>query len=103
MTSDKQQPVDELFWELLALVTAERDALEKLLRQLSSNRSKSDKRTYPEVLPKYRNPNNRSETWCGRGKYPRWLATELRNGKMISDFLISPALRAAAETSGDAI
>jgi DNA-binding protein H-NS len=27
-----------------------------------------------KVVPKYRNPKNRSETWAGRGAMPRWMA-----------------------------
>jgi len=41
-----------------------------------------------KVEPKYRNPANPSETWTGRGKPPRWLATELAGGKTREDFLI---------------
>ena len=46
------------------------------------------RRPYPKVLPKYRNPKNRSETWAGRGKQPRWLTAQLRSGKKLGDFLI---------------
>lgn len=51
------------------------------------------RRKYPPVLPKYQNPNDRSETWAGRGKQPRWLVSQLKAGKKISDFLISRAER----------
>ena len=40
-----------------------------------------------KVKPKYRHPKSK-ETWSGRGKTPRWLATELKNGKRAEDFLI---------------
>ncbi len=33
-----------------------------------------------KVAPKYRNPNNPTETWTGRGKQPRWFATALAQG-----------------------
>ena len=33
----------------------------------------SGHRPYPPVSPKYRNPDQPSETWTGRGKQPRWL------------------------------
>ena len=56
------------------------------------------RRKYPPVLPKYQNPNNPGETWAGRGKQPRWLVSQLKAGKKVSDFLISrterqPAIR----------
>lgn len=58
-------------------------------RLLSANGSHpKSRRKYPPVLPKYRNPTDRSETWAGRGKQPRWLVSQLRAGKKIEDFLI---------------
>lgn len=51
------------------------------------SRSKQ-RRKYPPVLPKYRNPADRSQTWAGRGKRPKWLASQLKAGKKIEDFLI---------------
>ena len=41
-----------------------------------------------KVAPKYRNPANAEETWAGRGKPPRWLATYLDQGRQIEEFLI---------------
>lgn len=46
-----------------------------------------------KVAPKYRNPENPSETWAGRGLKPRWLAAALKSGKKLDDFVIG------AETS----
>jgi DNA-binding protein H-NS len=41
------------------------------------------------VAPKYRNPDNPSETWAGRGLKPRWLAAAIKEGKKIEDFAIA--------------
>jgi DNA-binding protein H-NS len=41
------------------------------------------------VAPKYRNPENASETWAGRGLKPRWLAAAIKSGKKQDDFLIA--------------
>jgi DNA-binding protein H-NS len=93
LKNENHKPLDAAFWELLEIVTAERDALEKLVRQLTeelSQKSNGEKRPYPQVVPKYRNPKDKSETWSGRGKQPRWLTAQLKAGKQISDFLISP-------------
>jgi DNA-binding protein H-NS len=46
------------------------------------------KRSYPKVLPKYRNPRNPDETWAGRGKQPRWLVAQLRSGRKLEEFRI---------------
>jgi DNA-binding protein H-NS len=95
----KSMSVDEL-WnlhesvvaELTEKITAERTMLEDRLRKLGSTitrpGSKSERRAYPKVLPKYRNPENRSETWAGRGKQPHWVMTQLRTGRKLDDFLI---------------
>jgi DNA-binding protein H-NS len=93
LNNDNHKPLNVGFWELLELVTAERDALQNILRQLTDElRSKSngDKRPYPQVFPKYRNPKNEGETWSGRGKRPRWLVAELKDGRELVDFLIHP-------------
>ena len=48
----------------------------------------SGRRPYPPVPPKYRNPDQPSETWAGRGKRPRWLVAQLKSGRRIEDFSI---------------
>jgi DNA-binding protein H-NS len=40
------------------------------------------------VTPKYRNPEDPSQTWAGRGLRPRWLVAALKSGKKLDDFLI---------------
>ncbi len=37
---------------------------------------------------KYRNPDNHSETYGGRGPHPRWLAEKLKAGKSLEDFKV---------------
>jgi DNA-binding protein H-NS len=46
------------------------------------------RRPYPKVTPKFRNPNDSSETWSGRGKQPRWIIELLAAGRKIDDFKI---------------
>ena len=48
-------------------------------------------KTKKSVEVKYANPQNPNETWTGRGKHPRWLATQLAAGKPLTDFLIVKA------------
>lgn len=76
--------------ELGRKITDERNILEHRLRKLgvADSELRRDRRPYPKVFPKYRNPKNHSETWAGRGKQPRWLAMQLRSGKKLTDFLI---------------
>jgi DNA-binding protein H-NS len=93
MKNGHQQSVDR-FWQLYDLVVAERHLLEKLVKELSVGDADSklsrEKRAYPDVHPKYCNPKSQTETWCGRGKQPRWLIAELLAGNQLSDFLIDP-------------
>jgi hypothetical protein len=42
-----------------------------------------------KVAPKFRNPENPSETWAGRGLKPRWLAAAIKSGKKLDDFRIA--------------
>jgi DNA-binding protein H-NS len=37
---------------------------------------------------KYANPDNRTETWTGRGRKPNWLVAKLKKGANIADFAI---------------
>ena len=41
-----------------------------------------------KVAIKYINPDNKSETWTGRGRQPRWLAAKLSKGGKLNDFSI---------------
>jgi DNA-binding protein H-NS len=40
------------------------------------------------VAPKYRNPDDPSETWAGRGLKPRWLQAALKSGKKLEDLSV---------------
>lgn len=82
---------------LAVRLAAERDLLEERLMQLSASPpferriATSERRQYPPVVPKFRNPDDPAETWTGRGKQPRWLAEQLRSGKKMDDFRIRMA------------
>jgi DNA-binding protein H-NS len=97
---------EEIAARLAAALTAEKSVLENRLRRLqrgietrpaahsaksSAVKSSTQRRPYPAVVPKYRNPERPSETWAGRGKKPRWLAAQLKSGKRIDDFRIRHA------------
>jgi DNA-binding protein H-NS len=84
---------------LSARIKAEKHELEKRLAVLDrgmgaivrpDETQMSDakqRRKYPRVLPKYRNPQT-SETWSGRGKVPRWLVAAVKSGRKMEDFRI---------------
>jgi DNA-binding protein H-NS len=37
---------------------------------------------------KYANPDNRGETWTGRGRKPNWLVAKLKKGEKLESFAI---------------
>ncbi len=39
-------------------------------------------------VAKYANPENKSDTWTGRGRKPNWLLERLKKGAKLSDFEI---------------
>ena len=46
------------------------------------------KKAKKPVEPRYRDPSEPTNTWTGRGKHPRWLATKIAEGAKLQDFLI---------------
>jgi DNA-binding protein H-NS len=49
------------------------------------------------VAPKYRNPDNPSETWAGRGLKPLWLAAAIKGGKKLEHFSIAQSSKQATK------
>jgi DNA-binding protein H-NS len=99
----KLMSTDEL-WALHVEITAvlarklsaEKSQLEQRLQKLRANGTLNEdppreRRPYPRVFPKYRNPKEPSETWAGRGMQPRWLTAQLRSGKKLDFFRIQPS------------
>jgi len=97
MSTDELWTLRNKVTEMLAArIADEKTILEKRLSQLTQrfqtvrpHQGQPGRRPYPRVLPKYRNPDQPSETWSGRGKQPRWLTAQLRSGKRVEDFLIA--------------
>ena len=45
-------------------------------------------KTVKKVAPKYRNPENFSQTWTGRGVSPKWMQALIDAGHKKSEYLI---------------
>lgn len=41
-----------------------------------------------QAAPKYRNPNDPTQTWSGRGRRPAWILEHVENGGNLEDFAI---------------
>jgi len=103
MSVDEMWRLHEKIGQVLSVrLTSEKRELEKRLAQLRRENEMNpasteamdvsrERRKYPRVYPKYRNPNEPSETWSGRGKQPRWLVAALKTGHRIEEFMISKA------------
>lgn len=103
MSVDEMWRLHEKIGQVLSVrLTSEKRELEKRLSQLRRENEmhavpteavgvSRERRKYPRVYPKYRNPNEPTETWSGRGKQPRWLVAALKAGHKIEEFMISKA------------
>jgi DNA-binding protein H-NS len=105
MSIDEMWQLHEEISRVLSIrLTSEKRDLEKRLSQLrresemrqseqteeqSLNGALRERRKYPRVFPKYRNPKEPSETWSGRGKQPRWLVAALKSGHTMEEFVIA--------------
>jgi DNA-binding protein H-NS len=99
MTIDKLLKLkDQVEAALASKVTEQRRALESELSKLGRFQGGGGGKVAfgrrgarGSVAPKYRNPENASETWAGRGLKPRWLTAAIKSGKKQDDFLIATA------------
>jgi len=72
---------------------------QKVQRQLKELRRKfggassgtRQRRQYPKVEQKFRNPANPEHTWSGRGRQPHWVKTWIASGATLDDLLIDRA------------
>jgi DNA-binding protein H-NS len=95
MSLDELWALHETICLILAKkLEAEKRSHEQRLNELSRRVGKAAnetplRRSYPKVLPKYRNPAPPHQTWAGRGRQPRWVRELLSAGKTIDDLRIS--------------
>ena len=69
-----------------------RAALEEKARELGVSLEailgSKPSRVSSSAAPKYRNPENASLTWSGRGRTPKWIADHEANGGSRADYAI---------------
>jgi DNA-binding protein H-NS len=98
-TLSKRKPIALVRQKLTALARAEGYSVAELFGGASAPAKKGEAAAKTarkstkgyklgKVAPKYRNPQNPSETWAGRGQQPKWMATQIAAGKKLEDFLI---------------
>lgn len=52
------------------------------------------RKTRRPAAPKYRNPDDESQVWSGRGKHPKWFLAALKSGKKENDLRIKDSAAA---------
>lgn len=81
----RQSQIHEAYKQMESIANAVGMTMEEIIE---FGRTQPNLKTKHKAKPKYENPQNPDLTWSGRGKPPRWLATQIANGKSKSDFLI---------------
>jgi len=76
---------------LASKMLAEKQEIERRLARLTGVQRKA-RRPYPQVHPKYFNPEDPSQKWSGRGLKPRWFAAQLQMGRRIDDLALADEL-----------
>ena len=102
----KRKPIDAVRRKLTQLAKADGYTIGELFGTPAAGQPAAPKKTAAKgrklgkVEPKYRNPDNPSQTWSGRGMQPKWLAEQVRRGKSAADFLISATLTPKPHRAG---
>jgi DNA-binding protein H-NS len=81
--TQRQNSVVALRAKIAAMAEAEGVSLDELFPRRGGGAMKGRK-----VAAKYRNPQDPSHTWSGRGRQPRWYAAAIKAGKSERSLLI---------------
>ncbi len=79
--SRRQRERDEAVKQIRAIAEKAGFSLDELVTARRGRRRSS-------APVKYRDPQNASRTWAGRGRKPRWLEEELAKGRKLEDFAV---------------
>lgn len=77
----REQEKLALYEKITALALESGFSLDELL-----NPKQASKKAPPKV--RYRNPNNKDETWTGKGRKPKWLLELLDAGRQLDEFAV---------------
>jgi DNA-binding protein H-NS len=81
--SRQQQEVQKAREQILEIAKGAGVTVDELL---AAPVKKAIKDVGKKVKPQYQNPEDASQTWTGRGRQPKWIATGLESGKTLNDF-----------------
>ena len=98
----KRRPVAVVRADLTAMVASHGYTVEELLGSQTPadpQRTRGKRKKIGKVAVKYRDPENKRNTWSGRGSKPRWLAEKIKRGMSAADFLIPGLARPTEKKS----
>ncbi|MBT9247776.1 H-NS histone family protein [Gemmobacter fulvus] len=73
--------------KLIGISVFEAAGLEKEL-EAELMEGKNTKNKTGKGIPKYENPDNKGETWSGKGRQPNWIKNKRKDGVELGDMLI---------------
>lgn len=80
----QQEKIQDTYNQIIMLAEEVGMSIEELIAY-GQDHQVAAKRT---VAPRYRHPDDVSQTWTGRGKKPRWVVEALEQGKTLDDLSI---------------
>lgn len=87
----RRRPLALVRAELIAFAASSGYKIEELVDTgpaAPAPKRSSTRRKTGKVAVKYRDPENKRNTWSGRGSQPRWLREKVRRGLSTADFLV---------------
>lgn len=99
----KRSPIAVVRRKAAALAAEHGYTIEELFGDQPAARTPGKKRARRKagkVAAKYRDPDNKRNTWTGRGRMPRWLAQKTKHGRSVADFLIPGLAKPTARKTG---
>lgn len=96
-----RRPIGTVRRKLIAFAAQNGYTIEELLGTSPAEAAvpaakRAPRRKTGKVAAKYRDPDNKRNTWSGRGRMPRWLAERTKHGRSPADFLIPGLGRSTA-------
>lgn len=81
----EQETLRNALDKMLALAAKQDVSFDEVVKFYSGMKKKPAK---TKSVAKYRNPDDASQTWAGRGRKPAWLVEKLAEGKSLESFAI---------------
>ncbi len=98
----RRRPINIVRAELIAFAANAGYEVSELLgtrAEAPTEKRKKAAHNTGKVAVKYRDPENRRNTWTGRGSLPRWLREKVRRGQSAADFLVQGLAKPTANTN----